>query len=201
MRSATLPQLPIFRSELQARVLGLVLLSPKAKWSASDLQERLGAVQQTLNSELRRLAAAGLLEVETIGRTKLYSAAVDSPLYPPLRQLLESTVGAEQLLTERLGEIDGIDGAFLFGSWAKGTPSRPTSDVDLLVVGDVDYDALTDAIRGAEDLLGREVHLIVYTREELQEKQARGSGFVRAMLSGHLKPLLGTPAALPTVET
>src|ERR687888_1575218 len=201
MRSATLPQLPIFRSELQARVLGLVLLSPKAKWSASDLQERLGAAQQTLNSELRRLAAAGLLEVETIGRTKLYSAAVDSPLYAPLRQLLESTVGAEQPLTERLGEIDGIDGAFLFGSWAKGTPSRSTSDVDLLVVGNVDYDALTDAIRDAEDLLGREVHLVVYTREELQEKQARGSGFVRAMLSGHLKPLLGTPAALPTVET
>ena len=201
MRSATLPQLPIFRSELQARALGLVLLSPKAKWSAPELEERLGAAQQTLNSELRRLAAAGLLEVETVGRTKLYSAAVDSPLYEPLRQLLESTVGAEQLLAERLGELDGVDGAFLFGSWARGTPSRSTSDVDLLVVGDVDYDSLTDAIRDAEQLLGREVHLIVYTREELQEKQARGSGFVRAMLSGNLKPLVGTAAALPTGET
>ena len=201
MRSTPLAQLPIFRSELQARVLGLVLLSPKAKWSAPELQERLGAAQQTLNSELRRLAAAGLLEVETVGRTKLYSAAVDSPLYEPLRQLLESTVGAEQLLAERLGELDGVDGAFLFGSWARGTPSRSTSDVDLLVVGDVDYDSLTDAIRDAEQLLGREVHLIVYTREELQEKQARGSGFVRAMLSGNLKPLVGTAAALPTGET
>ena len=40
------------------------------------------------------------------------------------------------------------------------------SDVDLLVVGDVDVDALHEAVDGAEQAIGREINPTVYSREE-----------------------------------
>jgi predicted nucleotidyltransferase len=196
VRPSTVASLPIFRSELQARLLALVLPSPERRWTAAELQERLDAVQQTLSNELRRLAAAGLLEVETVGRTKLYRAATASPLYEPLRELVERTLGVEELLRAKLGEIEGVEVAAIFGSWAAGTPTRPASDIDLLVVGRVDFERVADALRQVEEVAGREIHLVLYARDELRDKLAAGSGFVSNVLRGELKPLIGDPSQL-----
>jgi predicted nucleotidyltransferase len=193
VRTNTIRSLPIFRSELQARLLALLLPTPERRWTASELQRRLGAVQQTLNNELRRLVSSGLLEVETVGRTKLYSAATASPLYEPLRELVERTLGVEEVLRTRLAEIDGVEAAALFGSWASGKRIRPASDIDLLVIGDVDFDRVSDALREAEEIAGREIHLTLYTRDELRDKLASGSGFVKNILHGELEPLIGDP--------
>src|SRR5437868_10513504 len=86
---------PIFRSELQLRLLALMFLGPDRTWTTPELAKRLNATPVTTHRELHRALDSGLLVREAIGRTYLYRAATDSPLYEPLRLLLERTVGIE----------------------------------------------------------------------------------------------------------
>jgi DNA-binding transcriptional ArsR family regulator len=95
MRTKSPDRLPLFRSDLQARLLAALVLAPGQERSAAELLEQVGGSRAGLNQELRRLLDAGILERRSVGRAMLYRAAQDSPLVPALRELLERTVGVE----------------------------------------------------------------------------------------------------------
>ena len=64
-----------------------------------------------------------------------------------------------------LGEIDGIDEAYLFGSWAAAAAGeanrRAVADVDVLVLGSPDRTHLYTAVAAASEMLGREVQVTI----------------------------------------
>jgi uncharacterized protein len=70
--------------------------------------------------------------------------------------------------------------AFIFGSVARGD-ARPDSDVDLLVVGNVDDIALTKALTKAEEKLHREVNPMIYTPARYQELLNDGAHFLTSL--------------------
>lgn len=193
MRTQAPPLLPIFRSDLQARVLAALLLDDEPRLTTSELRERTGATPASLHRELKRLEGAGLIEHEAIGRANRYQAATDSPLHEPLVELLRRTLGVEPLLSERLAAVDGVETAAIFGSWAAGT-ATDGSDIDLLVIGDVDRDALLAAVRAVEDVAAREIDVTAYRREEFDRRVEAGSGFLRTVLRGPLIELVGKVA-------
>ena len=86
--------------------------------------------------------------------------------------------------------------AVIFGSWGRGTDLRPTSDIDVLVVGNAAYEDIADVANAVEALAGREVQLIVYSKKELDQRTADNSGFVKDVLRGPLTPLVGDPDTL-----
>lgn len=105
--------LALFRSDLQPRVLGLLLLNPERTWTTAQLIGSLGATSVSIHRELQRALKTGVVTREAIGRTYLYRAALDSPLYEPLRLLLERTVGVETELRHALSELPGVAAAFI----------------------------------------------------------------------------------------
>lgn len=188
--------LPIFRSELQLRMLGLVILNADRAWTALELASRLEATSVSVHRELHRALDAGLLEREAIGRTYLYRGATDSPLHEPLRELLERTVGIEPELRRALEEVPGIEAAFIHGSFASGTKIRPTSDVDVLVLGNPDAHALRRQLRRVENQLGREIDLLAYTPAEFASLLKNGNSLVRGINRGPVTALIGSADAL-----
>lgn len=81
---------------------------------------------------------------------------------PPLAELLALTYGPVAVLPELMVEVPGIDEAYIYGSWAsryRGHPGRIPNDIDVLVVGDADEDALFDLAHRAGRALGREVSI------------------------------------------
>jgi predicted nucleotidyltransferase len=189
-------QLALFRSELQLRILGLLLLSPQETWTASEVGRRLEANSVTVHRELHRGLAAGVLVREPIGRTYVYRAATDSPLYEPLRLVLERTVGVEVELRRALESVPGVEAAFIHGSFASQTKIKPTSDVDLLVLGDADPHALRRSVRKVEGRVGREIDVLAYRREEFAALAESGNSLVRGIIRGPVMPLVGSPEAL-----
>jgi predicted transcriptional regulator len=188
--------LPIFRSELQARLLGILLLNADRTWTSADLAVRLEATSVSVHRELQRALRAGLLSREAVGRTYLYRAATDSPLFEPLRLLLERTVGIEADLRKALREVPGLEAAFVHGSFAKSAGIRPVSDVDVLVLGDIDYSALRKRIRPIERRAGREIDLLAYGREEFASLARSGNALAKSVLDGPLTTLVGSPEIL-----
>jgi predicted nucleotidyltransferase len=182
---------PFFRSDLQARLLAALFFSAADEIRVPELQGRLGASRSGINKELGRLLDAGILERRMVGRSALYRPAEDSPLVEPLRALVERTVGVEPELRRALAAVDGVEAAAIYGSWAAATSVRPLSDVDVLVIGDADSDALERAIREVERLVAREVNLTRYDRDEWLERVREGSGFARTVLDRPRIALVG----------
>ncbi|MDX6698901.1 MAG: hypothetical protein QOE65_2298 [Solirubrobacteraceae bacterium] len=190
MRTKPPGALPIFRSDLQARLLAVLLLGDDRPASTRDLGTATGASAASLHRELRRLEDAGIVEHDRVGRSKLYRAAIGSPLHAPLRELLERTLGVETTLRERLAAVPGVELAAIFGSWAAGRVASD-SDVDVLVVGDVERDRLLREIREVERVAGREVNVTAYDSAEFERRRADRGGFVATILSRPLTPLIG----------
>jgi predicted nucleotidyltransferase len=89
-----------------------------------------------------------------------------------LTELLLRSFGPRQVLAEELAGVAGIDAAYLFGSWAArytGEGGRPPADLDVLVIGRPDRDALDDAAQRAGERVGREVNVTIRSPEWWRE--------------------------------
>ncbi len=126
----------------------------------------LGPVQR----EMRQLVAAGLVTKKTVGAQTLYSANIHSPVFSEIKGLVTKTVGMHDILADALRPLeDQINVAFVYGSVAR---SRETehSDVDLMVVGRVEFDQVVERLGEAEKVLNREINPTVYSIREFIKK-------------------------------
>ena len=137
---------------------------------------------------------------EGVGRTFLYRAATDSPLHEPLVQILERTIGLEAELRRVLNDVAGVDSAFIHGSYGSDTSVKPTSDVDVLVIGTADPHTLRRRLRQVEHKLGREIDVTAYTSKEFAELAKRGNSFAQQIIRGPVRSLVGSLADLPGAE-
>jgi predicted nucleotidyltransferase len=163
MQKGPPPLLPLLRSQSQAELLTLVLLTPGREWTLTELASRVGAAVSTVQRELARAEQTGVIVSRRLGNTRLVTAA-DSPLTGPLTELLLRSFGPLQVVAEELADVDGIEAAYLFGSWAAryaGQEGRSPADVDVLVIGAPDRDALDDAAQRAAARLAREVNVTI----------------------------------------
>jgi predicted nucleotidyltransferase len=157
------PLLPLLRSRLQAEVLTLVLLNPEEEWSLTELASRTGASISSVQREVVRAEEVGVIASRRLGNVRLVKAS-DSPLTASLTELLLRSFGPRQVLAEELDGVEGVERAYLFGSWAAryaGEAGRSPADLDLLIIGAPDRDDLDDAAQRAESRLAREVNVTI----------------------------------------
>ena len=169
MKSGPPPLLPLLRSPLQAEVLTRLLLEPERAMSLTELARLTGASVATVQREVERAEMAGIARSERVGPTRLVRADPSSPLYRPLADLLLVAFGPVPVVSTELDGIDGIEEAYLFGSWAarySGELGAAPRDVDVLVVGDPDRDQVYDAVERAERRLHRPVQVTFRSVDE-----------------------------------
>jgi predicted nucleotidyltransferase len=178
--------LPIFRSDNQLRLLGQLFLHSDHEQTIADLEAATGIPQQTVSREVDRLVRAGLLDDRRQGRMHFVKPNPANPYFPELSGLLLKALGPRSVLAERLERLEGVDEAYLFGSWARryeGEPGAAPGDIDFVIIGEPDVDEVYEACREAGAILGQEVNPVILTQ---QEWRGRRSGFVREIRSGPL---------------
>lgn len=181
--------LPLFRSEMQLRLLALLILQPERSWTLAELARALNAPASSVHRELRRIEAAGLLDREDSSRPHRFAGASNAPLFKPLRELLQMTVGVEGELRDAL-DVPGVVAAVIHGSWAAGNP-RPDSDIDVVVVGDSDLRTLRRRTRGIAGRAGRRIDFMLFGVDEFRARISEGHGFARHLLDEPVVPLVG----------
>ena len=189
MRTSAPAILPLFRSEMQIRMLALLLLQPERSWTLQELAQALDAPVSSIHRELGRAEAAGIVRRNATARPHRFQAATDDPLHEPLASLLRRSVGVEGQLRTAL-ELPDVLVALIYGSWAGGT-RRPDSDIDVLVIGDADLRELRRSVRPIGKAAGREIDLTVLTADEFQDLLAERSSFARRMLEAPITQLVG----------
>jgi predicted nucleotidyltransferase len=163
---------------VQQRVLGLLFGQPERRFQSAELIRLAGAGTGAVHRLLTRLAATGLLRVDTVGKLKFYQANERAPVYAELVGLVRKTVGLAAPLQKALAPLaDRITAAFVYGSVAKGA-DRATSDIDLMVIADdLDYATLVAALAAAEESLARPVSPNLMTRAEWRRKRLEADSF------------------------
>ena len=81
--------------------------------------------------------------------------------------------------------------AALYGSLAKGV-NHARSDVDLLIVGDLNLEQALAAIVPVEGRIGREISVRIYSAEDFRTRREQGEHFINNVMSGPLTPLIGS---------
>ena len=174
------------------RVLALLLLRPEEALHGREIARRTGLPAGTLTRELKRLAEAGLLNQERRGNQILYSANRGSSIYTELAAILRKTSGIADVIAESLAPLSNrIDVAFIFGSVARGAETAG-SDVDLLIVGSIDFGAVVDALHPVQEQLSREINPKVFSAPEWNAKLKQKNPFVLEIVGKPKIFLLGT---------
>jgi predicted nucleotidyltransferase len=108
-------------------------------------------------------------------------------IYEELASILRKTSGVADVLANRLAPVcDQIDIAVVFGSVASGKATQ-SSDIDLLLVGDLGFSEAVQLLYPAQDILGREINPKLYTAQEWAAAKKEGSAFIRELLT---KPVI-----------
>jgi predicted nucleotidyltransferase len=170
-------------SELRRDLLTYFYTNRSARVYVRQLAGILGVDSTNLSRELRRLEGDGLLQSEIEGRQRYYRINRGYPLLKPVFALLQGTVGIRPALERMVGRVDGIDAAFIYGSFAKGGADA-ASDIDVLVVGKPDQAQLATEVRHAEKILSKPVNYTVLTPQELQAKLKARAPFVTDIWTG-----------------
>jgi len=175
----------LFPAGYRRRVLSLLLLHPDRTLHVREIARLTGTTAGTLNKELARLHRAGLLEREAVGNQVRYSADRESPVYEELSSILRKTVGLADVLVDALASAEksgAVELAFVFGSMARSTES-PRSDVDVMLIGDIDFAEAVRLLDPAGVTLGREINPKVYTKAQWRKAVAAKEPFVREVLA------------------
>jgi predicted nucleotidyltransferase len=173
------------RGALLAVLYGYVGESFYLRQLARRTEITLGAVQR----ELRQLVDAGLVTRETLGNQTFYSANPASPVFEEMRSLVTKTVGIHDVLLEALRPLEKkINVAFVYGSTAR-SGEIAESDVDLMIVGRVNFAEVIEHLAEAQKTLSREINPTVYSTNEFRNKLK--GGFLKTVLTRKKLFLIG----------
>lgn len=183
-------------SEARARLLAHFVVHPDGHDHVRALERHTGLGKRSLQVELERLEAMGLVRREAEGRSVVYRRDEANRQWRAIESLV-AEYAPGLVLRDALREVSGIDAAFVFGSHARGD-ARPDSDIDLLVLGDgIDDAELGAALLQTALVLDRPVDVKRYDARRFVRDRIAGAGFLPAALAGPMHFLVGSPDALP----
>ena len=154
-----MPKQPIelMFSAYRRELLGLLLLRPDEEFHVRELGRMTGLSPGSIHRELKAMAESGLLSQKRVGNQVLYQADPNCPIHEELASIFRKTAGLADLLRDALSELrDTIDSAFVFGSMASGKQIA-FSDVDVMILGDVQLIDVVAALAPVGEALRREI--------------------------------------------
>ncbi|MEK7689540.1 MAG: nucleotidyltransferase domain-containing protein [Bdellovibrionota bacterium] len=183
------------KSKARRALFALFFTNPEQEYFPRQLERLSGIFVGNLQKELIKMEGSGLLESRRQGNLKLYKLNIKHPLYPELKVVVAKTVGLEEIIRGELTKLKGIIAACIYGSFARGE-ARAASDVDLLILGDVEEKPLIRAIKGLEGALQREINYTLYSEADWKKRKAAKESFIIEVLRQPRISLLGEPDAI-----
>ena len=147
-------------------ILALLLDHPERRLYLRQIVRLTGAAQGGVQRELSFLVRVGILSKTREGNLAYFQANRTAPVFEELRGLVRKTAGIPELLRTALLPLSpSIGRAFVYGSVARGEEGA-SSDIDLMVIGDVSFFDVVAAVSPLQETLGREVNPTVFDSAE-----------------------------------
>lgn len=165
----------------KGKILALFFSNPDKEYYLREiaklLNEEPGAIQNHLNS----LSEEKILLDHRMANLRFFKLNKNYPLYEEIKRIVSKTIGIEAKLKKLSNKFLGIEFAFIYGSIAKNAENS-TSDIDLMIIGEVDEDKLIQQINRLEEELKREINYTIYRRREFKKKLDEGNEFISEVM-------------------
>lgn len=177
--------------QIRSGVLALLYGWPDSAFYVRQIARRVHASAGSVRRELEKLAAVELIVRTSVGNLVFYQANQHHPVFAEMRALVNKTVGIFNTLRSGLESLSNrLSVAFVYGSMAR-QEERAGSDIDLMIIGDIELDDVLARLGEAETALGRAVNPTVYSIHEFKRKLEDGNHFLNAVLDGQKVFLIG----------
>jgi hypothetical protein len=134
------------------------------------MAEEFGESTNAIRHELTNLSKAGYLVSSEEGRTILYRANTQHPLYNEVRNLVHKYLGIDKIIENILSRLGDLKLAFIVGDYAKG---KDTGTIELVLVGVVDEKYLNKLVAKAKNLLHRNIKIELMKGEDFEKNRMR----------------------------
>jgi predicted nucleotidyltransferase len=157
----------LFTSSARVKILTEILLNSDKEYHIRELSRLIDISPIYVQKELKNLQTIGLLVSRKKGNMVLYALDKNSTIADDLKRIFLKTEGVGAELLRNMDQK--IQYALIYGSFAKGTETTK-SDIDLLVVGDIDEDLMLRSVSKTEKRIGRQINYIFWTPKEFAQK-------------------------------
>jgi len=171
----------IFGSRTRAKVLSWFYMHSDESFFVRQIATILKEDSTNVSREMAKLEKAGILSSSRQGNLKYFQANKACSFYNDLKGFILKTAGVIGELRSAVEKLPDIKYAFVYGSFARGE-DRADSDVDLIIIGDVDLEKLDSVIGKLEKMFGRTINHITYDLKEFLAKKRAKDGFIMDVL-------------------
>lgn len=183
-------------SKNRCAILALLFGHPDQAFYLRQIARTCGSGIGAIQRELKQLTEAGIIQRMARDKQVYFQANADCPVFEELKSLIIKTAGVADVLRFSLAPLSArITAAFIYGSVAR-TRQKRESDVDLVIIGQVNFAEVVKALAGAEEILGREVNPVVYSAEEFRAKISAGHHFLNSVVKKEKIFLIGDESDL-----
>lgn len=158
----------LFKSENLILILKLLFWHSTTSFHSNDISRRTGMSPSAVSKEIHNILILGLVSKTAKGNLVLYQINKQNTIYNELRQIFFKFELVDELIAKDLAGF-GIRFALIFGSFARGAENE-SSDVDLLIVGNVPQNLVLKTISNIEGRIGREINVITWNEKEFHQK-------------------------------
>ena len=182
----------LFTSKTRVGILAQFLLNSDSEYHIRGLARQIHTTPILVQRELGNLEQLGLLKKKIMGNMVLYSLDRDASIADDLRRMFLKTEGLGAQLLEGINrkEKEKIRFALVYGSFAKGMETG-SSDIDLLVIGEIDADLVLESVMQAEKKTGRQISLVLWTEKEFLEKTGSGTPLTKELAETPVIMIMG----------
>lgn len=170
--------------------MSLFFNNPDSRYYLREIARHIGKDAAGIKRELDTLVKIGLLAQEKRGVQKYYYANKRSPVFSEMKGLIFKTAGVQGSIKAAFSRLKGAQAAFIYGSYAKGD-EKQDSNINLMVVGQVNITELNDMVMGLEEKLEREIDYLVFDAQEYRKRKDAKDPFIRDITKGKRIFLVG----------
>lgn len=181
----------IIISRVRVKILTLFFTYPGTIFHVRDIVRKVDEEINAVRRELLHMEKAGMVTKEQRANRLFYSFHKDYPLYYDLLEIVGKTSGLGWDIIKQRAKLGRIKFAMLSGRYLRGLPKKSSTDVDLLIVGNVVLPELAQLVKAEEARREREINYTVMTEEEFVFRKRRRDPFALAILEGSRVMIVG----------
>jgi len=178
----TLPVADVLFGKTRQAVLAILFGNPGRAYYTREIMHAADSGGSQVQRELEQLTRAGLITRTPRANQVYFQANEAASIYPELVALVAKTFALGDYFRMALVPYaTRIQSAFIYGSVARGE-HHATSDVDLMIVGDVLLSDLDRALHEVEKKISRPVSATVMDLKEYVRRRKAKDPFLQTIL-------------------
>lgn len=168
----------LFSSNTRVKLLITFLTSPGEEFFIRELTRKLDEQINSIRRELNNLKKIGMLKSRSKLRKKYYSINDDFPILEDLRSIIHKCTDPRKELAKKMQKLGEIFLVIFSGILV----DKKAKALDLLVIGDVTKEDLTDFLQ-TELKEGKDIRFGILTRDDFLYRLRLNDKFIIDMLS------------------